>query len=306
MLVTLLLLGVIGVTQSVTPEVISQPFHATTTYTTFSTTILTSYSYRTSVSFRAYTTLTTVTQKEREGPYLKITFSWHASDARDPNFGTYLGYQNLWIYVWVTNLMDIPAEHGEFYFKVTRAFLYTPFWIETKTAKVKFVYQKPIEPGEKVMMDKGFKADDLFGPAATQVTGSEVSLEAATFSRQMVVREPVATYTYSEERISTIVQGYTTSSVIFSIGPAEMALVAIAITTVVAAFAAVALLKKVTSARTRRRPSGPPKPIALVEPSKPVPTPASNTKHCPECGLLMPLEAKHCPKCGIKQYYYGE
>mgnify|MGYP001132241635 CR=1 FL=1 len=30
------------------------------------------------------------------------------------------------------------------------------------------------------------------------------------------------------------------------------------------------------------------------------------TKHCPECGLSLPLEAKHCPKCGTKQYYFGE
>jgi ribosomal protein L40E len=33
---------------------------------------------------------------------------------------------------------------------------------------------------------------------------------------------------------------------------------------------------------------------------------AATTKHCPECGLILPVKVKHCPKCGTKQYYFGE
>ena len=36
------------------------------------------------------------------------------------------------------------------------------------------------------------------------------------------------------------------------------------------------------------------------------PEPATKTKHCPECGLIVPLDTKICPKCGKEQYYFGQ
>jgi len=31
----------------------------------------------------------------------------------------------------------------------------------------------------------------------------------------------------------------------------------------------------------------------------------ARTKYCPDCKLILPLDAKHCPRCGKDQYYFG-
>jgi len=38
----------------------------------------------------------------------------------------------------------------------------------------------------------------------------------------------------------------------------------------------------------------------------PPPEPEPKTKHCPQCGLVVPLDTKICPKCGKEQYYFGQ
>lgn len=62
--------------------------------------------------------------------------------------------------------------------------------------------------------------------------------------------------------------------------------------------------------RKMRRVEKPSMPLVFVHPDAPsmraLETPSVRTKHCPDCGLVMPLDAKHCPKCGTKQDYFGE
>jgi hypothetical protein len=153
------------------------------------------------------------------------------------------------------------------------------------------------------MMDEGFKASELFGYAETSVEGSEVSFETAAFSCQMVGKNPIATYTYSEKPISTIVLSYATSSVIFSVGRNEIVIVAMLVAVVAVI---VTLLRKVTFTRTKGKPSTPLKPITIARPGKPAPVlSTAKIKHCPDCGLVIPLEAKYCPRCGTEQYYFG-
>ncbi len=49
-----------------------------------------------------------------------------------------------------------------------------------------------------------------------------------------------------------------------------------------------------------------PAPAISPLPAATLTQPLTATKHCPECGLSLPLEVKHCPRCGTEQTYFGE
>jgi len=58
------------------------------------------------------------------------------------------------------------------------------------------------------------------------------------------------------------------------------------------------------SAERLETPSIPPIPPAQEKP--PTTLGLEPTKHCLECGLILPMSAKICPKCGTRQSYFGE
>jgi len=80
-----------------------------------------------------------------------------------------------------------------------------------------------------------------------------------------------------------------------TVAPSIMGMLVVVLGVGVGACALVFFMKRVKHPSQSTQPSAPTVTEKLV----------TKTKHCPECGLVMPLEAKHCPKCGTKQYYYG-
>ena len=188
-------------------------FQTTSTYTMFSTIILTSYQYRTSTVFKTFTAITRFTQKETSGPYLKIEIIKISVDlARDPTYGFL--YNIVTIYLRVANLLDVPVERGTAVnFGITKGFSPYP-WGET--ANIALYFDKPIGPKEAVSIEGKNRVAEGF---------DDVLFKSVEFTCGIVDKNPIATRTYSEDYTSTIVRSYVASTVLSAIGVTETVLI---------------------------------------------------------------------------------
>jgi len=107
---------------------------------------------------------------------------------------------------------------------------------------------------------------------------------------------------------SMVMNGPKTMTIVWKRDYTQLYLILAAI--VVAAAIATAMFRK--RLKTRGTPLSPSlagsltMPLVSLPPAISESAPGTGTKHCPECGFLMPLETKHCPKCGTVQYYFGQ
>lgn len=275
MIVALLLLGVVavGFGQGLSLEKASAVITSYSTTTFASTWTSTSYYYyeRTSTSVALkMTTVTALSQKERDGPYLKIV-----ADARGrTESGVFV---DLLIEAKITNLMNNLIKRGRIIYlvydmarTVTEEAL-VPFW-EIKVGET-------IEVKQGVPITKKFTAGDAY----------YVFLRAEIECAGITIQAPFATYTYSQRYTETLGKTYAstfTQVSTFSIEEpslflnAQTMLVLVAVAAV--AVVAVIVLKM-------RKPSAPPPPQG--QPSRQV---------CSSCGATVEVGSEFCHNCGKK------
>ena len=189
----------------------------------------------------------------------------------------------------ITNLMNVPIE------KASIVLLYTnkDGTLSEETTLDFFSIPARMSEGfydKKIPLSKTFLIDDSY---------VRILRTVIVYAAWLQIEVPVA-YTLGETRTFTYVTAgtiaYTISGPLDYLGPTGgillFAVAAIAVILIVVAFG---IRGKAHAPPVAPSPISPPPEILSVR-----------TKHCPECGLVMPLDAKHCPKCGAKQDYFGE
>ena len=276
---------VASITAGFIGAVFQEQLHIATAVTTrYSTWTSTSYSewYGTSYS-TAYAWTTTISeaifkQEEMEGEYVRITGTWRVE-----------GY-SLVVNLYITNLMRITIERAVLLMSALTVGGPEPFQLTVQT----------IKPGETYNLYKYVTLEYQYGK--TIIKGYFEGIMIYCGKQTMTTYIPIVTYTFRGTKTETYLGTYTTAYTTMTetesyIGPALLFFVLIAGGIVLAFVAFLTQRRKVSPPSNRVHPIASP----AIRPAA-----TAKMKHCPECGLPLPLVAKHCPKCGTQQYYYGE
>jgi len=297
LLVALLLLGavVVGFGQGLNVEKASGVITSYSTTTAYSTWTSTSYYYyeRTSTSTAlTKTVMTSLIQKEVEGPYLKIKSSGSGRTS-----GGY--FVDLVIEATITNLMEVPVKKGKVIYLIYNGArtiteeVFAPFW--------------EIKPGETVELKQGVPVLKTWVLGDSYYRFQRAEIDCAGVTTEV----PFATYTslqrFTETNVKTYSSTYTKVST-FSIEELSAFLntqtILVLVVVAAVAVAGVVFVKM-------RKPSAPPAPPTVPltpaaqppvtqTPSPPV-TQAAIKKYCMICGGELSSTAGYCTKCGAKQ-----
>jgi hypothetical protein len=221
---------------------------------------------------------------KQDGPYLRFEISFWGWYEKGLNilFSQYVDGS-------ITNLMNVPIE------KVSVVFLISSG--DRKVTDEISLDLYSIPPGaierfsqKMIPVTKTFMADDWYLDI----------LKTVIVYKDGINVEVTVSYTLAVTRTNT----YATTATITYTMSEPLDFLGSTGGILLFAVAAVAVILAVAAFSIRGKAHAPP--VAPSPISPPPETPSVRTKHCPECGLAMPLDAKHCPKCGAKQDYFGE